>query len=332
MYDIAFLSFNEPDANNLYFKFLKRIANLPNRVYRIHGVKGIHQAHVAAAKQSTTNMFWVVDVDADLSLDFKFNTNLDPSEEDIVHVWRSKNPINDLEYGYGGVKLLPTQLTLNMDMSSPDMTTSISPRFKSVPQISNVTAFNINPLCTWRSAFRECAKLASRTISGQLDDESAYRLKVWTHVGGDRPFGEYALAGASAGEWFGKTYTDNKQMLAKINDYDWLTLQFDEHIKMFDPLSFIPPPTPPTPPTEEDRINWWRDAFKEAANTTDTDRLDELLNRGINEYTRSGASAGIWWGETYRTNVEKMQQLTDDKFLEGEFYWHTEQYPVEKFK
>lgn len=332
MYDIAFLSFNESDANNLYFKFLKRIANLPNKVYRIHGVKGIHQAHVAAAKLSTTSMFWVVDVDADLLPDFKFNTTLDPSEEDIVHVWRSKNPVNDLEYGYGGVKLLPTQLTLNMDMSSPDMTTSISPRFKSMPQISNITAFNINPLCTWRSAFRECAKLASRTILGQLDDESAYRLKVWTHVGGDRPFGEYALAGASAGEWFGKTYKGNKKMLVKINDYDWLTIQFNEHIKMFDPLSFIPPPPPPSPPTEEDRINWWRDAFKEAANTTDTDRLDELLNRGINEYTRSGASAGIWWGETYRTNVEKMQQLTDDKFLEGEFYWHTEHYPVEKFK
>ncbi len=74
MYDIAFLSYNELDANNLYFKFLKRIANLPNKVYHIHGVKGIHQAHVAAAKLSTTPMFYVVDVDADLSLAFKFDT------------------------------------------------------------------------------------------------------------------------------------------------------------------------------------------------------------------------------------------------------------------
>jgi hypothetical protein len=97
---------------------------------------------------------------------------------------------------------------------------------------------------------------------------------------------------------------------------------------MFDPLSFIPPPAT----TEEDRINWWRDAFREAANITDTNQLDELLNRGINEYTRSGASAGKWWGETYRDNAQKMQQLTDNKFLEGEFYWHTEQYPIEKFK
>ena len=329
MYDIVFISFNEPNADSQYSILVKRVLKLKNGIYRVHGVNGIHQAHIAAAKLVRTKMFWVIDADADVFLDFKFDIDLDPSEEDIVHVWRSINPINGLEYGYGGVKLLPTQLTILMDVTNPDMTTSISSRFKAMEEISNITAFNVNPLSTWRSAFRECAKLTSRIIPGQHNTETEHRLKVWMHIGGDKPFGEYALAGASAGEWFGKTYKDNKEMLAKINDYDWLTLQFNEHVKMFDPLSFIPPPPPPP---EEDRINWWRDAFKEAANTTDTDRLDELLNRGINEYTRSGASAGIWWGETYRTNVEKMQQLTDDKFLEGEFYWHTEQYPVEKFK
>ena len=31
---------------------------------RVHGVKGIHQAHIAAAKLVTTHMFWVVDGDA----------------------------------------------------------------------------------------------------------------------------------------------------------------------------------------------------------------------------------------------------------------------------
>jgi hypothetical protein len=238
MYDIVFLSFNEPNADNLYFQFLKKIVNIPNQIHRIHGVKGIHQAHIEAAKQVTTSMFYVVDADADLLPSFKFDIKLDPSEEDIVHVWRSINPINNLEYGYGGVKLLPTQLTLDMDVNSADMTTSISTRFKAMTTASNLTAFNINPLCTWRSAFRECAKLASRTIAGQLDGESAYRLKVWTHIGGDNTFGEYAKGGASAGEWFGKTYKDDKKMLAKINDYAWLESQFNSHIKMFPPETF----------------------------------------------------------------------------------------------
>ena len=80
--------------------------------------------------------------------------------------------------------------------------------------------------------------MASRTIAGQLDEETAYRLKVWTHIGGDRPFGEYAKGGASAGEWFGKTYKDDKTMLAKINDYAWLESEFNGHIKMFPPETF----------------------------------------------------------------------------------------------
>jgi hypothetical protein len=93
-------------------------------------------------------------------------------------------------------------------------------------------------LSTWRSAFRECAKLASRTIAGQLDDETAHRLKVWTHIGGDRIYGEYAKGGASAGEWFGKTYKDDKKMLSKINDYAWLESEFNGHTKMFPPETF----------------------------------------------------------------------------------------------
>lgn len=329
MYDIAFLSYDEHNANSLYFKFLKKIANLPNRVYRIHGVKGIHQAHVAAAKLSSTSMFWVVDVDADLALDFKFNIKLDPSEEDIVHVWRSKNPINDLTYGYGGVKLLPTHLTLNMDMCSTDMTTSISPRFKSMPGISNITAFNTDPLSTWRSAFRECAKLASRTITGQLDTETADRLQAWTDIGGDRPFGEYARGGASAGKWYGTTYKDNPKALSKINNYNWLEIQFNEHIKAYPPEIFRSQVTNP--------MTFWIIAFRESAELArcdmpDTDRIQELLYRGHNEYSRGGASAGKWFGETYKNDPETYAKIKDNSWLEGEFYYHIETHPPETFK
>ena len=221
MYDIVFITYKEEISSSYYIEEV--VKKFPyHRTHWVRGVKGIHNAHKEAAGRVFSKMFYVVDADAKLLPSFKFDTKLDPSEEDIVHVWRAINPVNGLEYGFGGVKLLPTELTRVMSIDSVDMTTSISPRFKIMPDISNVTAFNTDPLSTWRSAFRECAKLASRTISGQLDDESAYRLRVWTHVGGDRPFGEYALAGASAGEWFGKTYKDDKKMLAKINDYDWL--------------------------------------------------------------------------------------------------------------
>ena len=120
-------------------------------------------------------------------------------EQQWVHVWHSKNPVNDLIYGYGGVKLLPRQLTLDMDTSTADMTTSISSNLKVMEEVSNITLFNVDEFSTWRSAFRECAKLASKTIDRQNEEETNERLKTWTTVGYDREFGEYAIRGAHDG-------------------------------------------------------------------------------------------------------------------------------------
>lgn len=236
MYDIVFISYNEPRFQSNYMELVTRFPF--HRVVLVTGVKGIHQAHIAAASKVNTPMFYVVDADAKLLPDFKFNIKLDPSEEDIVHVWRSRNPVNGLEYGHGGVKLLPTTLTLNMDISNPDMTTSISKRFKVMDQVSNITSFNVDPLCTWRTAFRECAKLSSGILPNQNGDEAIQRLNVWQHNTSSAQFAEYARGGASAGAWFGSTYKDDPTMLAKINDYDWLESEFYGHTSMYPPETF----------------------------------------------------------------------------------------------
>ena len=142
----------------------------------------------------------------------------------MVHVYRCMNPINDLVYGYGGVKLFPTNLTKNMDKNTADMTTSISSKFKVMNEISNITAFNTDPFNTWKSAFRECAKLSSKIINNQNEEETNERLKTWTTVGHDRQYGEYALAGATAGMEFGLS---RRADLGLINNFEWLQEQFD---------------------------------------------------------------------------------------------------------
>lgn len=223
-YDIVFISYNEPNADQNYNNLRRRFP----RAKRIHGVKGIHQAHQEAAKLVDTIMFWVVDGDAEIVNDFYFEHEVSSYERDIVHVWRSKNPVNDLVYGYGGVKLLPTRLTLNMDTSKPDMTTSISSKFKAVNQLSNITAFNTDPFNTWKSAFRECCKLSSKIIDRQKNEETMHRLEIWCTVGNDRPFGEFAISGAKAGSLYGETYKESLQDLKKINDFDWLKSLFDQ--------------------------------------------------------------------------------------------------------
>jgi len=222
MYDIVFISYNEPNADENW----QRLSSRFPLAKRVHGVKGIHQAHIAAAKKCFTNMFWVVDGDAVIldTFDFSYKTK----SSDTVHVWRSSNPINDLEYGNGGVKLLPRSMTINMDITKPDMTTSISTKFKPVLEISNITAFNSDPFNTWKSAFRECCKLSSKIIDRQKTDETQQRLSAWCTKGATRLYGEYALAGAKAGAMYGTKNSNNVEALKMINDFSWLKLQFEE--------------------------------------------------------------------------------------------------------
>ena len=223
MYDIVFISYQESNAD-------KNWQNLHSRfptAKRVHGVKGIHQAHISAAKKCFTKMFWIVDADAVVMDDFNFDYVVPEHQLDHVHVWRSQNPINDLVYGYGGIKLFPRKLTINMDLSKPDMTTSITDKFKPVHEIRNITAFNTSPFETWKSAFRECCKLSSKVIDRQKDDETNERLRVWQTVGADRMYGEYAIQGAIHGTKYGEKHAQSPQDLRRINDFEWLQEQFN---------------------------------------------------------------------------------------------------------
>jgi len=223
MYDIVFISYNERYADTNYEKLKKRFPVAK----RINGVKGIHQAHIAAAKKCLTKMVWIVDADALIVDNFNFDYVVPDWDLDTVHVWRSQNPVNDLIYGYGGVKLLPRKLTINMDTSKTDMTTSISDKFKVVEQISNYTSFNTDPYSSWRSAFRECVKLSSKVIEGQVSEETESRLKIWCSVGEERKNGKWAISGALAGKEYGTVNSNNDAALKLINDFDWLEEQFN---------------------------------------------------------------------------------------------------------
>jgi hypothetical protein len=223
MYDIVFISYQEPNADENYSKLIERFP----LAKRVHGVKGIHQAHIQAAKKSLTKMFWVVDGDAQVLSDFNFDYIVSDRYLEHVHVWRSKNPVNGLVYGYGGIKLLPRKLTINMDISKPDMTTSISRHFIPMPQISNITSFNTDPFNTWKSAFRECVKLSSKVIDRQKSLETEDRLKTWCTIGEDKPFGEYAILGAIAGQKYGIENSGNIDALKMINNFKWLEEMFN---------------------------------------------------------------------------------------------------------
>jgi hypothetical protein len=216
MYDVVFISYNEPDCEQRFTKLKDRVLYIK----RVHGVKGIHNAHKQAALICQTPHFFVIDGDADVLDNYDFNFKVE--HDDMVYIWNSVNPLNGLQYGYGGVKLLPRKLTSNMDLTTIDMTTSISNNLQIMDQVSNITAFNTDPFNTWKSAFRECAKLSSKVIDRQDDGETNERLKIWTTKANGR-FSEYAIRGANAGMQFGLS---NSSDIHLINNFEWLENEY----------------------------------------------------------------------------------------------------------
>ena len=223
MYDLIFISNNEPNADENWFILSSRFLIAK----RLNGIKGIHAAHKKASRISLTKMFWAVDGDAKILDTFNFDYEVPSYDEDCVHIFNSINPVNNLVYGYGAVKLLPRLLTSNVDENSLDMTLSINNKVKIINQISNITHFNVDEFSTWRSAFRECVKLTLNVINKKDDDESLQRLSTWCEKGMDKPFGEYCVKGARDGKNYALVNFDNLESLKLINNFDWLKERFD---------------------------------------------------------------------------------------------------------
>lgn len=219
---VFFLSFDESNADANWLVLQKKAPHAE----RISGVTGIVNAHRACAERSGAKMMFIVDGDNEVLDSFDFSYEAAAADSNAVHVWRCQNAVNDLVYGYGGVKLYPRE-ALQGRNAKVDLATSAA-RYKVMPELASITRFNTTPFHAWRSAFRECVKLASAVIDNQKGEESRARLHVWCTAGHDRPFGEWAIAGALEGKTYGLAHRRDFNALGKINDFAWLEGRFHE--------------------------------------------------------------------------------------------------------
>ena len=224
-FDVIFLTYNETDAQANW----EQLQAVCPRAKRVIGVKGIYNAHMAASTIAQTDMFYVVDADAFVN-NFQFNYIPPIQDRDTVHIWHSHNPVNGLEYGYGGIKLFSKSHFQIARAGVIDTATSVGD-VKVMPIVACETRFNTDEFSTWKSAFRECAKLSSKLIKKQLNKETEERLNAWTTINNGAQHGKYAIAGALAGAKYGSKNISNPYALEKINDYEWLLTQFTEDQK-----------------------------------------------------------------------------------------------------
>lgn len=223
--DIIFLSYDEPNAD-INFNLLKERFQY---VKRVHGVKGIANAHKAAADLAETRLFYVIDGDTEVFPSFDFTFKPPSWDQDYVHIWKARNPVNGLEYGYGGVKLFSKKFFKNLESNSVDFSTSLTSDVKYLDEVVSFTYFNSDEFRAWRGAFRECTKLASRSIDGQVDEETENRLKTWTTVADQHSYYfDKVLDGAKMGQEYGSQNAGDSEALYKVNDFNWLKDLFEQ--------------------------------------------------------------------------------------------------------
>ncbi|MCB0377454.1 MAG: hypothetical protein KDD33_03090 [Bdellovibrionales bacterium] len=218
IYDIFFLSYREPSAEANWERLIESFP----WARRIDNIAGIHKAHLKVFESAESEFFFIVDGDNSLLPDFHFDVHFKP-EPDTVYVWRCKNPVNDLVYGYGGVKLYHRSMKQALiDKPAIDIATSLGVHYRPVPTIASITSFNTSPFDSWRSAFREAGKLQINLLKNSKDLHSEQRLKIWCEKGEGRPFGRWCLLGARAGKAFILKNQNHPEHWSHLNDFEWL--------------------------------------------------------------------------------------------------------------
>lgn len=215
--DKWFIVYDDPFADKNYSKAKEKLVTLKKLVTGT----GIHDSHRTCAQQSLTNRFIVLDADCELLDSFSYTKLLESlTNENKVFVCRAINPVNDLIYGHGGIKVFDRRLFDNNN--AVDMTTAFD--IVPVDYVTNIHRFNSTAFHTWRTAFRECVKLSSGTVKLRNTQEDEYRLSVWCEKFNNVDFAEYAKLGAIAGREYGYSNSD----LNNINDFRWLKNKFKE--------------------------------------------------------------------------------------------------------
>lgn len=156
MLDVFFITHGEENADENWHNLSK----ICPRARRLDNIGDLYQTHGACARQSSTENFFVVDADAWVYETFDFGFDVGDAENKVF-IWSSINPVNDLVYGYGGVKLFPKKPFLENHVWNTDLSTTIGSSVVIMEGVSCETRFNSTPKSAWIGAFRECAKLSS---------------------------------------------------------------------------------------------------------------------------------------------------------------------------
>jgi hypothetical protein len=221
--DVIFISYDEPEAD-LNWQILQ--AKCP-RARRLHGVAGMERALEAAADLSTTPWYFAVFAKTRLEPSFDFSFVPDYMQQPKHYIFNCRNSVNGLEYGHMGVIMYNCAGIREINRAGEwglDYTLSFAN--ESIPILSCHGDFNTTPYHTWRTAFRETAKLAYFE-SQQHTVEGSYRLETWLNKASGN-HSDWCLRGAQDGLKFFETSGGDLDVLRHSFRWEWLRSWFQD--------------------------------------------------------------------------------------------------------
>jgi len=217
MYPIFFISYDEPEADEHY----KRVLQFHPQAKRVHGVKGLYNAHLACATQCDEDFFYTVDGDTYL---VKPIPEVKGTSKHI-QFWRTWNPFIRDAYGNASIKLWDKSLYLQKNEEDEEHNlpgdNMMKVSLKKTTLNKNVVHYAMtnteivseirmsSPKHKWRSAFREVVKLYS--VPTYNFRKSYSRISKWINSWDDMIW-----MGANEGVLFAQK---NSLFVNKINDF-----------------------------------------------------------------------------------------------------------------
>jgi len=219
--DVVFISYDEPLADRNWQILKDRCP----RATRVHGVAGMIVALEAAANVSTTPWYFAVFAKTRLHETFDFRFVPDYMQQPKHYIFDCLNMSNQLQYGHMGIVMYNCQGIQQLNQKKDfgiDYTLSFS--HESVPILSCYGEFATTPYHAWRTAFRECSKLAYFESTAP-SVEGAYRLSTWCKTA-QEPHSQWVLKGANDGvDFFNSTNGDVAQLKQSFR-WEWLRSYF----------------------------------------------------------------------------------------------------------
>lgn len=224
MYDVVYLGYK----NEINKKHYDTVLNYVPYARWFEPCGTILESHKNALMHTFTEYVFVIDADNIVIKNiFDYVVKKTHDDEPQTVIWYSKNPINGLEYGHGGIKLFHRKSLLLMGEKYVDMTLSVTPSFVTViPEVASIHKYDVDEFSVWATAFREVVKLSFKYAREDIE-----RFETWCEKRTDHKLIDFSLDGAMAGKEYAEECFYNDEMLTKINDFHFLKELFSQRFK-----------------------------------------------------------------------------------------------------